>query len=102
MPLNWMNIDDTPFQVMLFLEDFHIDYLTQSSDLKEALYISLKANSDVEWFFRKKAKSKGFNNIYDTDDDRHTSLVVKQFSWGRYEEPGDGIKKNIGKLLHDI
>ena len=55
MPLNWMNIDDTPFQVMLFLEDFHIDYLTQSSDLKEALYIALKANSDVEWFFRKKS-----------------------------------------------
>src|SRR6056297_1625799 len=63
MPLNWMTIDDTPFQVMLFLEDFHIDYLAQSNDHTQALYIALKANPDVEWFFRK--KSPVFNTWFD-------------------------------------
>ncbi|HPF16855.1 MAG TPA: class I SAM-dependent methyltransferase [Thermotogota bacterium] len=55
MPLDWMNIDDTPFQVMLLLEDFQIDYLTQSNDHTEALFIALKANRDVEWVFRRKS-----------------------------------------------
>ena len=64
MPLNWMNINETPFQVMLFLEDFHIDYLTQSSDHTEALYIALKANPAVEWFFRK--RSSVFDTWFDT------------------------------------
>jgi len=72
-----MKIDDTPFQVVLFLEDFHIDYLTQSSDLKEAIYISLKANSDVEWFFRK--RSLVFNTWF---DEVEKELIGKKPSLG--------------------
>jgi len=80
MPLNWMNIDDTPFQVMLFLEDFHIDYLTQSNDHTQALYIALKANPDVEWLFRKKSPvfNTWFNGVEEELSGLKPSLSVRE------------------------